>query len=117
MRNQTKTVSIVIIGIIYLIAILLGYFVFMTLNKGLHELVALFLADVVATIIVWFFGLIHKCVGLRPLLERGASCHFHRLGFLQVSLFLSSHSAADCRVVLGHPFDRQLGLYFQGPCT
>ena len=57
MRNQTKTVSIVIIGIIYLIAILLGYFVFRMLNTGLHELVALFLADVVATVVVWGFGL------------------------------------------------------------
>ena len=57
MRNQTKTVSIVIIGIIYLIAILLGYFVFRMLNTGLHDLVALFLADVVATVVVWGFGL------------------------------------------------------------
>ena len=64
MRNQTKTVSIVIIGIIYLIAILLGYFVFMTLNKGLHELLALFLADVVATVVVWGFGLFYKNVSV-----------------------------------------------------
>lgn len=64
MRNQTKTVSIVIIGIIYLIAILLGYFVFRMLNKGLHELVALFLADVVATVVVWGFGLFYKNVSV-----------------------------------------------------
>ena len=64
MRNQTKTVSIVIIGIIYLIAMLLGYFVFITLNKGLHELVALFLADVVATVVVWGFGLFYKNVSV-----------------------------------------------------
>ena len=64
MRNQTKTVSIVIIGIIYLIAILLGYFVFITLNKGLHELWALFLADVVATVVVWGFGLFYKNVSV-----------------------------------------------------
>ena len=64
MKNQTKTVSIVIIGIIYLIAILLGYFVFITLNKGLHELVALFLADVVATVVVWGFGLFYKNVSV-----------------------------------------------------
>ena len=64
MKNQNKTVSIVIIGIIYLIATLLGYFVFRMLNKGLHELVALFVADVVATIIVWGFGLYYKNVSV-----------------------------------------------------
>ena len=64
MKNQNKTVSIVIIGIIYLIAILLGYFVFITLNKGLHELVVLFLADVVATVVVWGFGLFYKNVSV-----------------------------------------------------
>lgn len=64
MKNQTKTVSIVIIGIIYLIAMLLGYFVFITLNKGLHELVALFFADVVATVVVWGFGLFYKNVSV-----------------------------------------------------
>ncbi len=64
MKNQTKTVSIVIIGIIYLIAILLGCFVFRMLNKGLHELWALFLADVVATVVVWGFGLFYKNVSV-----------------------------------------------------
>ena len=64
MKNQTKTVSIVIIGIIYLIAILLGYFVFRMLNIGLHELWALFLADVVATVVVWGFGLFYKNVSV-----------------------------------------------------
>ena len=43
---------------------LLGYFVFITLNKGLHELVALFLADVVATVVVWGFGLFYKNVSV-----------------------------------------------------
>lgn len=64
MRNQTKTVGIVIIGIIYLIAILFGYFVFRMLNTGLHELLALFLADVVATVVVWGFGLFYKNVSV-----------------------------------------------------
>ena len=64
MKNQSKTVSIVIIGIIYLIATLLGCYVFRTLNKGLHELVALFLADVVATVVVWGFGLFYKNVSV-----------------------------------------------------
>ena len=64
MKNQTKTVSIVIIGIIYLIAILLGYFVFRMLNTGLHDLWVLFLADVVATVVVWGFGLFYKNVSV-----------------------------------------------------
>lgn len=64
MRNQTKTVGIVIIGIIYLIAILFGYFVFRMLNTGLHELLALFLADVVATVVVWGFGLFYTNVSV-----------------------------------------------------
>ena len=64
MKNQTKTVSIVIIGIIYLVAILLGDFVLRMLNKGLHEMVALFLADVVATVVVWGFGLFYKNVSV-----------------------------------------------------
>ena len=64
MKNLSKTISIVIIGIIYLIATLLGYFVFRMLNNGLHELVALFLADVVATVIVWGFGLLYKNVSV-----------------------------------------------------
>ena len=64
MKNQNKTVSIVIIGIIYLIATLLGYFVFRGLNKGVHELVALFVADVVATVVVWGFGLYYRNVSV-----------------------------------------------------
>lgn len=64
MKNQSKTVSIVIIGIIYLIAILLGYFIFGILNKELHELAALFWADVVATVVVWGFGLFYKNVSV-----------------------------------------------------
>lgn len=64
MRNQTKTVGIVVIGIIYLIAILFGYFVFRMLNTGLHELLALFLADVVATVVVWGFGLFYTNVSV-----------------------------------------------------
>ena len=64
MKNQNKTVSIVIVGIIYLIAILVGYFVFRMLNKRIHELVALFVADVVATVVVWGFGLYYNNVSV-----------------------------------------------------
>ena len=73
MKNQTKTVSIVIISFIYLIAILLGYVIFGMLNKGLHELVALFLADVMATVVVWGFGLFYKNVSVYDPYWSGAS--------------------------------------------
>ena len=59
-----KAKSIVQIGIIYLIATALGFFVFKVSKVAMSELCALFLADVVATIIVWFFGLIHKNVSV-----------------------------------------------------
>ena len=59
-----KAKSIVQIGIIYLIATALGFLVFKVSNNAMSELWALFLADVVATIIVWFFGLIHKNVSV-----------------------------------------------------
>ena len=59
-----KAKSIVQIVIIYLIATALGFFVFKVSNNAMSELWALFLADVVATIIVWFFGLIHKNVSV-----------------------------------------------------
>ncbi len=59
-----KAKGIVQIGIIYLIATALGFLVFKVSNNAMSELWALFLADVVATIIVWFFGLIHKNVSV-----------------------------------------------------
>ena len=107
-----KAKSIVQIGIIYLIATALGFLVFKVSKNAMSELWALFLADVVATIIVWFFGLIHKNVSVYdPLLERGSTRDVHRLGFLQIGFHFADSLTAHHRVVLGHPFDGQLGLY------
>ena len=52
------------IGIIYLIATALGILVFRLLRNEMSELGALFLADVMATIVVWGFGLVHKNVSV-----------------------------------------------------
>ena len=59
-----RTKSFLQICIIYLIATVLGIFVFGLLRNEMSELWALFLADVVATIIVWGFGVIYKNVSV-----------------------------------------------------
>lgn len=59
-----KASSIIIITFIYLIAVIAGFIVFNQLGDILHEYWALFLADVVATIIVWAFGLYYKNVSV-----------------------------------------------------
>lgn len=59
-----KASSIIIITFIYLIAAIAGFIVFNQLDNVLHEYWVLFLADVVATIIVWAFGLLYKNVSV-----------------------------------------------------
>ena len=64
MHTKTKTASIAIIAIVYLIAFFVGYLVFTRLKGDMSELWALFVADVVATVVVWFFGLVFKNVSV-----------------------------------------------------
>ena len=64
MQPKTKSASIAIIAVIYLIAAFVGYLVFNRLKGAMSELWALFVADVVATIVVWFFGLVFKNVSV-----------------------------------------------------
>lgn len=64
MQNPSKTKSIVLIGFMYLIAALIGYLTFKLTRNEMPELLALFLADVVATVIVWGFGLLYKNVSV-----------------------------------------------------
>ena len=54
MHTKTKTASIAIISIVYLIAFFVGYLVFTRLKGDMSELWALFVADVVATVVVWW---------------------------------------------------------------
>nr|MCR4848380.1 DUF1295 domain-containing protein [Bacteroidales bacterium] len=62
--KENKFGSIAVITLIYLIAAAIGYLVFNSLQGSMHELWALFLADVVATVIVWAFGLVFKNVSV-----------------------------------------------------
>lgn len=64
MQHNTKTASIAIIAIVYLIAVFVGYMVFNSLKGAMYELGALFVADVVATVVVWFFGLVFRNVSV-----------------------------------------------------
>lgn len=64
MQQKTKSASIAIIAVIYLIAAFVGYLVFHRLKGAMSEIWALFVADVVATIVVWFFGLVFKNVSV-----------------------------------------------------
>ena len=59
-----KASSIVILIIVYIIAAAAGGLAFNLLDGILHEYWALFWADVVATIIVWGFGLFYKNVSV-----------------------------------------------------
>ena len=59
-----RTKSFLKISIIYLVATVLGILVFRLLRNEMSELWALFLVDVVATIIVWGFGVIYKNVSV-----------------------------------------------------
>ena len=65
MHTKTKTASIAIIAIVYLIAFFVGYLVFTRLKGDMSELWALFVADVVATVVVWFFGLVFKNLNIK----------------------------------------------------
>lgn len=64
MQQKTKSASIAIIAVIYLIAAFVGYVVFHRLKGAMSELWALFVADVVATVVVWFFGIVFKNVSV-----------------------------------------------------
>ena len=61
---QKKNPSILFITCVYLIASITGVFVFNKLDGVFHELWAVFLADVVATVIVWLYGLMKKNVSV-----------------------------------------------------
>lgn len=64
MRNLSKSLSIVLISAIYLNAAVVGWFFFDMLKTNIPELSALFVADVVATVIVWAFGVVFKNVSV-----------------------------------------------------
>lgn len=63
-HNYSKAVSIVIIAAIYAIAAGIGLFVFALSLVSMPETYALLAADVVATLIVWGWGLVYENVSV-----------------------------------------------------
>ena len=63
-KDYSKGVSIVIISLIYIIAAFVGWGAFQGLSNHMSELLALLVADVVATIAVWLFGLLFRNVSV-----------------------------------------------------
>lgn len=60
----SRRLSFVIIAIVYLLAAMVGCLVFVGLRTAVQELWALFVADVVATVVVWGFGLLFRNVSV-----------------------------------------------------
>ena len=60
----SRSLSFVIIAVVYLLAMVVGCVVFVALQSGVQELWALLAADVVATIVVWGFGLLFRNVSV-----------------------------------------------------
>lgn len=60
----SRRLSFVILTIVYLMAAMVGCLVFVTLCSAVQELWALFVADIVATVVVWVFGLLFKNVSV-----------------------------------------------------
>ena len=60
----SRRFSFVVMAIVYLLAAMVGCFVFVGLRTAVQELWALFVADVVATIVVWGFGLLFRNVSV-----------------------------------------------------
>lgn len=64
-KTYSKWSSIALITLIYAVACIAGIYLFRYLTEsGLHPIYALFTADVLATIIVWGFGLIFENVSV-----------------------------------------------------
>ena len=64
-RDYSKWSSIALITAIYVLAGVAGILLFKSLTTmAMHPIGALLLADVLATIVVWFFGLIYKNVSV-----------------------------------------------------
>lgn len=59
-----KSKSIFIIAVIYMLATVAGGIAFVNLEPAVGELWAVFVADVVATVIVWAFGLLYRNVSV-----------------------------------------------------
>lgn len=63
-RTYSKWWSVALITLIYIIAGVGGWLVFDSLPNEMSPIVRLFIADVVATIVVWAFGLLYENVSV-----------------------------------------------------
>lgn len=59
-----RSLSLVIIAVVYVVAAVAGVFVFLGVSAKMPELWALLLADVAATVVVWAFGLVFRNVSV-----------------------------------------------------
>ena len=63
--KESRSLSFIIITVVYALAFEVGLFVYKSLsNTGWHYLWQLFVADVAATVVVWFFGLLFRNVSV-----------------------------------------------------
>ncbi len=56
-RDYSRSASFAIVALVYLLAFAAGVLAFVRASAYMTDLPALLLADVVATIVVWLFGL------------------------------------------------------------
>lgn len=61
---KKKIVGIIVLLITYSLAFLIGYFSYVFLEPYMHFLLAIFIADVIATIFVWLIGIIFKTASI-----------------------------------------------------
>ncbi len=82
--KSSRTWSFVVIALVYVLAFAIGVVVFrLAENAGWHYLWGLFTADVAATVVVWFFGLLFRNVSVYdpywsvapPLIYTFWTCH------------------------------------------
>lgn len=63
-HNYSKGTSIAIIAAMYAVAVAVGYLVFNRIVSAMPELWALLVADIVATVIIWGFGILYENVSV-----------------------------------------------------
>ncbi len=63
-RNLKKGSSIALITLMYVFALVVGIFVFKGVEPFMHKLWAVFLADVVATVLIWGCGVVWRNVSV-----------------------------------------------------
>ncbi len=84
-RNLKKGSSIALITLMYVFALVVGIFVFKGLEPSMHELWAVFLADVVAAVLIWGCGVV--CL---------SSATIQLIADTQIHRFRAAHPGEPC---------------------